>query len=135
VREQAELVRKQREQAVLEQARLQRESDLNAQIATEERVNAARVGAAGRQYLEQIIARISNSWKRPPGATPGTQCEIRVTQIETGVVTKVQVMSCNRDETVRQSIQDAVFGASPLPRPADPALFERELTIRFRPEN
>ncbi len=132
-RDKAEQERKQREQLLAEQARLQRESDLNAQIAAEERVAAARAGAAGRQYIAQIASRIESNWKRPPGATPGTQCEIRVTQIPGGVITGVQVGRCNRDETVRQSIEDAVRRASPLPQPSDAALFDRNLTITFKP--
>jgi colicin import membrane protein len=134
-REKLERERLARVQAAAEQARLQRESELNAQIAAEERANAARAGVAGQQYIAQIKARIESKWSRPPGATPGTQCEIRVTQIPGGVVTGVQVVRCNRDETVRQSIEDAVHRSSPLPQPADPALFDRNLTITFRPEN
>jgi colicin import membrane protein len=133
-REKAEQLRKQREQAEME-ARLQRETELNAQIAAEQRIAAARSGAAGQQYIRQIAAQIERSWKRPAGATAGTQCEVRVTQAQGGTVTKVEVGRCNRDETVRQSIEDAVYRASPLPQPADPALFDRNLTITFRPEN
>jgi colicin import membrane protein len=133
-REKLERERLAREQAA-EQTRLQRESELHAQIAAEERANAARAGMAGQQYIAQITSRIESSWKRPPGATVGTQCEIHVTQIPGGVVTGVKVGNCNRDETVRQSIEDAVRRASPLPRPADAAVFDRDLTITFRPEN
>jgi colicin import membrane protein len=133
-REKADQLRRQREQAEMD-ARLQRETELNAQIAAEQRIAAARAGAAGQQYIAQIKARIESRWTRPPGATPGTQCEIRVTQVPGGVVTDVKVVRCNRDDTVRQSIEDAVFRASPLPQPSDPALFDRNLTITFRPEN
>jgi colicin import membrane protein len=45
------------------------------------------------------------------------------------------VLSCNGDETVRQSIEAAVYRASPLPPPPDPALFERNLEIRFKPND
>ncbi len=134
-REKAELERKQRELAQAERARIQRETELNAQIAAEERVAAVRASAAAQQYIAQITARIERAWTRPPGATPGTQCEVRVTQVPGGVVTGVQVVRCNRDESVRQSIEDAVYRASPLPQPSDPALFDRNLAITFRPEN
>lgn len=133
-RERAEQLRKQREQAELE-ARLQRENEITAQLAAEQRIAAARAGAAGQQYIRQIAAHIERRWNRPPGATPGTQCEVRVTQAPGGTVTRVEVGRCNRDETVRQSIEDAVLRASPLPQPSDPALFDRDLTITFRPEN
>lgn len=134
-REKAEQERKQRELAQAERARTQREAELNAQIANEERLAAARASGQMAQYLSQITARIERAWKRPPNVTPGLQCEVRVTQIPSGQVTAVQVTRCNGDETVRQSIEDAVYRASPLPQPADPALFDRNLTITFRPEN
>ena len=58
-----------------------------------------------------------------------------MTQVPGGVVTGVQVGRCNGDEAVRQSIEAAVYRASPLPQPSDPALFERNLVVTFRPEN
>ena len=50
-------------------------------------------------------------------------------------VTAVQVTRCNGDEAVKQSIETAVLRASPLPLPSDPALFERNLVVTFRPED
>jgi colicin import membrane protein len=47
----------------------------------------------------------------------------------------VQVGRCNGDEAVRQSIEAAVYRASPLPEPPDPALFERNLVVKFAPRN
>jgi colicin import membrane protein len=133
-REKADLERRQRELAQAELARAQRESELNAKLAEEERVAAVRAGAQMQQYLAQIKSRIERAWKRPPSAAPGVQCEVRVTQVPGGVVSGVQVTRCNGDETVRQSVENAVYGASPLPQPADPALFERNFTITFRPD-
>ena len=70
------------------------------------------------------------------GPRPGTQCEVRVTQVPGGTWSRrVQVVRCNGDETVRQSIEAAVYRASPLPQPSDPALFDRNLVVTFRPED
>jgi colicin import membrane protein len=46
----------------------------------------------------------------------------------------VSIGSCNGDQAVRESIEAAVYRASPLPPPSDPALFQRELEITFRPD-
>jgi colicin import membrane protein len=35
---------------------------------------------------------------------------------------------------VRESIAAAVYRASPLPPPPDPSLFDRNLTITFKPD-
>ena len=71
---------------------------------------------------------------RPPGAKPGLECEVLVTQIPGGQVVDVQMGRCNADDAVRRSIEAAVLRASPLPPPDDTALFERNLRFVFKPE-
>jgi colicin import membrane protein len=87
------------------------------------------------QYVAQITARIERAWIRPPGARPGLECEVRVTQVPGGTVVSARVTRCNGDAAVRESIEAAVHRASPLPQPADAALFERNLVVTFRPED
>jgi colicin import membrane protein len=115
-------------------ARAQRESDLQSQMAAEEHLNAARASGEQAQYSSLLKARIERAWIRPPGVHSGISCEVHVTQVPGGVVTGVQVGSCN-DESVRQSIEAAVYRASPLPPPPDPALFERNLIVNFQPSD
>jgi colicin import membrane protein len=124
-----------REKTQADAQRSQREADLNAQIAAEERAAAVRASGQMNQYVAQITAKIERSWIRPVSAQPGLNCEVRVTQVPGGTVTAVQVGRCNGDESVRQSIEAAVYKASPLPLPSDPALFERILVVTFKPEN
>jgi colicin import membrane protein len=56
-----------------------------------------------------------------------------VTQVPGGNVVSAKLGACNGDDAVKQSILDAVSRASPLPPPPDPALFERNLELYFRP--
>jgi colicin import membrane protein len=115
--------------------RSRREAELNAQIAAEERVAAARSSTQMAQYVAQITARIEREWIRPATAKAGLECEVRVTQVPGGAVVGVKVAQCNGDESVRQSIEAAVYRASPLPQPSDIALFERNLVVTFRPQD
>jgi colicin import membrane protein len=124
-----------REKSQADLVRTQREADLNAQIAAEEKATAIRASGQMNQYVAQITARIERAWIRPASAQPGLNCEVRVTQVPGGTVTGVQVGRCNGDESVRQSIEAAVYRASPLPLPSDPALFERILVVTFKPES
>jgi colicin import membrane protein len=124
-----------RQKAAEERQRAQREAELRAQLAAEERVNAARSSGQMQQYLAQIQGSIERAWIRPSSARAGLACEVRVTQVPGGEVVGVQVTTCNGDDAVRQSIEAAVYRASPLPRPPDPALFDRNLTLTFRPED
>lgn len=113
----------------------QRESDLRAQMQAEEHLDAARSNGALAQYQAMIAARIERAWIRPPSAHPGISCRVHITQVPGGVVTAVQVTSCNGDDAVRQSIADAAYRASPLPAPSDPALFDRDVIVTFAPHD
>ena len=60
-------------------------------------------------------------------------CTVNVRQLPGGEVVSVSVTVCNGDESVRRSIEAAVYKASPLPNPEDPSLFERNLRFIFEP--
>jgi colicin import membrane protein len=134
-KERAQHEKAEREKAALDKERQLRETELNAQIAAEERLAAARASGKMDQYVAQITARIERAWIRPTGARPGLECEVRVTQVPGGAVVSARVTRCNGDDAVRESIEAAVYRASPLPQPADAALFERNLVVTFRPED
>jgi colicin import membrane protein len=135
-----EQARKDAEQRAAELARqlaakdkAQREAELRDQLAAEERLNAARTGGQEAQYKQLLYARITNAWIRPPSAQPGVVCVVHVTQVPGGEVTGVTVGTCNGDAAVRESVEAAVYRASPLPAPPTPDLFEREFTVNFAP--
>jgi len=91
--------------------------------------------AALAQYQSMIASRVERAWIRPPNAQAGINCQVRITQVPGGVVTAVQVGSCNGDDTVRHSISDAAYRASPLPAPSDPALFDPDIVVTFAPRD
>ena len=110
-----------------------RVSDLDRALAQEEhREGAARSGLLDK-YITEIQARIERAWNRPPTARPGLSCTVFVSQVPGGTVTSVRLGDCNGDAAVQQSITLAVYRASPLPMPPDPALFERNLRLIFEP--
>jgi colicin import membrane protein len=121
----------QEQRAAKDKAR--RESELRAQLAAEERVNAARGSAEAAAWIALIRDRVTRAWIRPPSARAGVNCEVRVTQVPGGVVTNVQIGECNGDAAVRESIEAAVYRASPLPMPSNPDLFDRSLKFNFHP--
>jgi len=131
-REKVEREKQQKEQA--EKARVAREAELNALLEADRRQATARDSTQMRQYIAQIANRIERNWIRPASARAGLECEVQVTQVPGGVVTDVKIGRCNGDDSVRQSLEAAVYRASPLPQPSDPALFERSLVVTFRPE-
>jgi len=132
---QADAKREAEDERKAEDARLraQREADLQHSLQAEEHVMAARSNGQLASWEAQIQARIQRAWLKPPSARAGINCIVYVTQVPGGEVVNVRLGECNGDAAVRESIQAAAFRASPLPPPPDPALFERNLEIQFKP--
>jgi colicin import membrane protein len=103
-------------------------------MQAEEKLDALESGPAEQEYKNSIIAKITRAWVRPGSAQPGVTCSVSLKQIPGGEVTQVTVQGCNGDEAVRQSVQTAVYRASPLPTPPDPALFDPNITVTFAPD-
>ena len=117
-----------------EEDRREREADLKRSLAAEEHADAARNGAAVASWESLIAAKITREWSPPPTAKVGIDCMLNVTQVPGGEVTEVSIGQCNGDQAVRESIERAVYRASPLPPPPDPSLFDRNLKIEFKPD-
>jgi colicin import membrane protein len=117
-----------------EHLRQERETELRRQMAEEEHVSAVEAGPLRDRYVASLRNRIQHAWIKPPSARIGVDCLVEVTQVPGGEVTSARVTQCNGDAAVRQSIENAVYRASPLPDPPDPALFQRNFAFRFKPD-
>jgi len=144
-----EEARKERERVEAEQRRqeeIERQREINRQLAAE--AEAARVAEleaessrleamtanAKAAYMYAIQSRVMNRWVRPASAIVGVECVANIKQAPGGEVLTVSIGQCNGDAAVRQSIEAAIYRASPLPTPEDPSVFEREIRLTFRPE-
>ena len=136
----AEAQRKQKaeqeKQRKAEAAARQREAEqaLQAQLAEEE--SLARATSALSEYIPYIQEKVQNSWRRPAGSPRGLRCVIRVKLIPGGEVVGAKVIQSSGDALFDRSVESAVLKASPLPLPADPALFKhfREIDFNFDPD-
>ena len=125
----------------LENERLRREAEeaeilrrQQAEIDAEaERIQAMEADATTR-WVYAMQSRISRFFIPPASMPAGLECFVNVRQLPSGVVVNVEVDRCNGDEAVRRAVEAAVFKASPLPIPDNPSVFERDLRIRFKPE-
>jgi len=113
--------------------RSDREADLKRQLAAEEEGAAVARSGVVDEYRALLAQAIERNWIRPPSARAGLECTLFVTQATGGTVVDVKLGACNGDQTVRESIVNAVYRASPLPAPRDPRAFERRLEIVFKP--
>jgi colicin import membrane protein len=121
--------------AAEEKARLAQQAELRRSMEAEERGNALRNSDEANRWYASIVAKIERAWIKPSSARAGVTCIVSVSQVPGGEVTAVRVNSCSIDDAaLRQSVENAVYSASPLPPPPNPALFERNLELTFAPQ-
>lgn len=135
-KKQAELDKQRKAEA--EKRRQEAENALQEQLASEQQSLDAernrRLSTLRGQYERAIAQKVERNWPRPATALPGWSCKVRVTQIPGGEVVGVEAVSCSGDAVFKRSVESAVYRASPLPAPPDPALFDREILFTFKPE-
>lgn len=115
-----------------------KEAEARAQARREEQAQRRQREAARRVRQAEIwrIAikkKIERVWLQPP-AVRIAPCEVVVEQNEKGDVLSATVQGCRASRAWQDSLRNAVLGASPLPRPPDPGLFDRRLVITFHPK-
>jgi colicin import membrane protein len=117
-----------------EKAKAAREAELRRSLEAEERATAASSSDEANRWHAQIVAKITRAWSRPPSARAGVECNVSVNQVPGGDVTSVKVNGCTGgDEALRESVERAVYNASPLPTPPPGVPFERILELTFAP--
>jgi biopolymer transport protein TolR len=89
-------------------------------------------GPLGDRYRLSLQNRITHAWIKPPSARRGIDCRVEVTQIPGGEVTNARVTQCNGDAAVRQSIENAVYRASPIAGSAGSGPVPQSLRIRVQ---
>ncbi len=108
-----------------------RRKQLQDEIANEERAQDARLASLQQRYVALIKQKVTNNWIRPATTPDNLKCVVLVSQVPGGTVTDVDFGDCNGDDVVRDSIRTAVYKASPLPAPPDPALFDKSVKFTF----
>lgn len=88
------------------------------------------------KYKTLIVQAISQQWIVPDNLTKGLEAKLLVTLAPGGMVVDVKIVKSSGDPVLDRSAQTAVYKASPLPVPADSALFNKFRTINLivRPE-
>jgi colicin import membrane protein len=121
----------------LENERLRKEAEAAArqqELDKESQRVSAMTATAKAAYMFAIQQKVERNWVRPANAEVGLDCAVKVQQLPGGEVVNVSFGACNGDATIKRSIESAVRKASPLPAPRDPSVFERNLTLIFKPK-
>ncbi len=86
------------------------------------------------EWAIALTRHVARNWVRPPN-TGDFECRVRMQLLPDGTVTNAKIEKSCGSAQLDRSVEDAVYRASPLPKPSDPSVFDRDLTIRFVPES
>ena len=83
-------------------------------------------------YVEAIIEKIESYWhKQKASKVKGLYCSVNIRQLTTGEIVSISFDDCNADKAQRESIETAVYDASPLPISDHPDVFEESIRFIF----
>ena len=123
--------------------RQQREADaLKAQSEREQATRAAqqRVDAEAAlrarseaDYIRRIQSKVKGNVVLPPDMVGNAEAIFDVVQLPTGEIIDAVLRKSSGVRAYDDAVQRAIIKSSPLPRPERPDLFQRTLTLKFRP--
>jgi len=125
--------------------RQQREADaLKAQSEREQTAHAAQQKAdaeatararAEADYIRRIQAKVKGNVVLPPDMPGNPETIFEVVQLPTGEIIDAVLRKSSGVRAYDDAVQRAIIKSSPLPRPDRPDLFQRSLTLKFRPQD
>jgi colicin import membrane protein len=142
LRRQAEREQAMRAQAEREanmRAQAEREARMRAQGEQEARVRAEQAAAgaarsrAEADWINRIRARIRGNINLPPDIAGNPEAVFDVVQLPTGEILDVKLRKSIGVPAYDSAVQRAILKSSPLPKPPQADMFERNLELRFRP--
>lgn len=111
-----------------------RQAQLKREIEVEQGALNARRASLLQQWIALVKQKVQSNWNEPANSPPDLSCKVQVDQVPGGTIANAQIVSCNGDEAVKQSVVTAVLRSSPLPPPPEPSLFQREFILNFTPQ-
>lgn len=88
---------------------------------------------ANADYIRRIQAKIKGNVVVPPEIAGNPEAIFDVVQLPTGEIIDAQLKKSSGNRAYDEAVQRAIIKASPLPRPDSQELFQRNLTLKFRP--
>jgi colicin import membrane protein len=138
--------KKQDEQKRLAEARQAREAqEMKVQAEREKAARDAQQQAVAAEatarsraeadYIRRIQAKVKGNVTLPPDLTGNPEAIFEVVQLPTGEIIDAVLKKSSGVRAYDEAVQRAIQKSSPLPRPDRPELFQRALTLKFRPQD
>jgi colicin import membrane protein len=124
----------QEQRAIDEQQRREAE---RREAARQQAVAAAARDRALAAWVDKIRAKIRGNIHLPSGISGNPEAIFDVTQLPTGEVISgsVRLRKSSGHKGYDDAVERAILKSSPLPKPDQLNLFERQLELRFRPQD
>lgn len=113
------------------QAKVDRARVLAAAVEAEQKAAGQARGLAN--YAGKIRTKVKGNIILPLVIEGNPEAVFEVKQLPTGEILSVRLMRSSGSPSLDTAIERAILKSSPLPKPDDPALFQRVLEIRYRP--
>jgi len=131
-------MRAQAEKEARMRVQAEREQQLRAQAEAEatERAKLAEANARSKaqsDWIDRIRAKIKGNVILPPELPGNPEAIFEVVQLPTGEIIDVQLRKSSGNRAYDDAVQRAIVKSSPLPKPDRADLWQRALTLRFRP--
>ena len=116
-----------RVQAEREQAARAQQQKTDAEAAARARAEA--------DYVRRIQSKVKGNVVLPPDMAGNPEAIFDVIQLPTGEIIDAVLRKSSGSRAYDDAVQRAIVKSSPLPRPDRPELFQRTLTLKFRPQD
>lgn len=124
-------------QAEKAQQQLAQQRQAAAEKAASDSAQRAQIAGEVDKYKAMILNAISQRWILPDNVDNRLSSQFRIRLAPDGAVMEVSLTRSSGDAILDRSAQTAIYKASPLPVPSDPATFNlfRDINLTVRPEN
>lgn len=126
----ADALKKEDEQRARNEAAAAADKELQ-QIESARSKSAAESAMAA--YLGKIRSKIRGNILLPPGVKGNPEAVFDVTQLPSGEILSVRLKQSSGHGALDSAIERAILKSSPLPKPDNPGLFQRQLVLSFKP--
>jgi colicin import membrane protein len=113
-------------------AQAEREGESRAKADRDALARTQRTSAE-TDWIRSIQAKVKGNVIVPPDMAGNPEAIFEVVQLPTGEIIDVQLRKSSGVRAYDESVQRAILKSSPLPRPERADLFQRSLTLKFRP--
>lgn len=112
----------------------QREREQRERLAAQEAAARAAATKAHADYVDRIQAKIRGNVILPPDIAGNPEGVFDVVQLPTGDIIAAEIRKSSGSRVYDDAVLRAILKSSPLPRPDPPEQVQRNLTLKFRPQ-